>query len=111
MRSHLMALRKGCDGAIYYDGFGAAQQASGDGGTIPPGRSPAQFSSSFSLTSARLYAMNLWNRGFFDVLDKRNTQQVLNLALLYFPLLVASVFLAVMQIYARMTFSVGGGRG
>jgi hypothetical protein len=33
--------------------FGAVQQASGDGGTIPPGCSPARFSSSSSLTSAR----------------------------------------------------------
>jgi putative ATP-binding cassette transporter len=55
------------------------------------------------LNLGTLYAMNLWNRGFFDALDKRNTQQVLDLALLYFPLLAASVFLAVMQIYARMT--------
>jgi putative ATP-binding cassette transporter len=55
------------------------------------------------LNLGTLYAMNLWNRGFFDALDKRNTQQVFDLALLYFPLLAASVFLAVMQIYARMT--------
>jgi putative ATP-binding cassette transporter len=55
------------------------------------------------LNLGTLYAMNPWNRGFFDALDKRNTQQVLELALLYFPLLAASVFLAVMQIYARMT--------
>jgi putative ATP-binding cassette transporter len=55
------------------------------------------------LNLGTLYAMNLWNRGFFDALDKRDTQQVLDLAPLYFPLLAASVFLAVMQIYARMT--------
>jgi putative ATP-binding cassette transporter len=31
------------------------------------------------LNLGTLYAMNLWNRGFFDALDKRNTQQVLDL--------------------------------
>jgi hypothetical protein len=46
--------------------------------------------------SPTLYAMNLWNRGFFDALHKRNTQHVLDLALPYFPLLAASVFLAVL---------------
>src|SRR5262249_38532598 len=33
------------------------------------------------LNLGTLYAMNLWNRGFFDALDKRNTQQVFDLAL------------------------------
>jgi vitamin B12/bleomycin/antimicrobial peptide transport system ATP-binding/permease protein len=63
------------------------------------------------LNLGALYAMNLWNRGSFDALDKRNTQQVLELALLYFPLLAASVFLAVMQIYARMTVQRRGVHG
>ncbi len=31
------------------------------------------------LNLGTLYAMNLWNRGFFDALDKRNTQRVLEL--------------------------------
>ena len=55
------------------------------------------------LNLAGLYAMNVWNRGIFDALDKRNAQRVLELAVIYFPLLAASVFLAVMQIYVRMT--------
>jgi putative ATP-binding cassette transporter len=50
-----------------------------------------------------LYGMNVWNRGIFDALEKRNAQRVLALALIYFPLLAASVFLAVMQVYTRMT--------
>jgi vitamin B12/bleomycin/antimicrobial peptide transport system ATP-binding/permease protein len=50
-----------------------------------------------------LYGMNLWNRGIFDALGQRNPERVFELALIYVPLLAASVFLAVMQVYARMT--------
>ena len=49
------------------------------------------------------YGMNLWNREIFDALEKRDSQTVLFLSTLYFPLLLASVFLSVMQVYARMT--------
>jgi vitamin B12/bleomycin/antimicrobial peptide transport system ATP-binding/permease protein len=55
------------------------------------------------LNLGTLYGMNLWNRGIFDALDMRDSQRVLEYALIYFPLLAASVFLAVMQIYVRMT--------
>ena len=49
------------------------------------------------------YGMNLWNREIFDALEKRDSQTVLFLSMLYFPLLLASVFLSVMQVYTRMT--------
>jgi hypothetical protein len=34
--------------------------------------------------------MNLWSRGIFDALEKREPETVLFLSMLYFPLLVAS---------------------
>jgi vitamin B12/bleomycin/antimicrobial peptide transport system ATP-binding/permease protein len=49
------------------------------------------------------YAMNLWNRGIFDALQNRDSPNVLFLSLIYFPILAASVFFSVMQVYARMT--------
>jgi vitamin B12/bleomycin/antimicrobial peptide transport system ATP-binding/permease protein len=55
------------------------------------------------LNVATSYGMNLWSRGIFDALEKREQETVLFLSMLYFPLLVASVFLSVMQVYARMT--------
>jgi putative ATP-binding cassette transporter len=55
------------------------------------------------LNLATSIAMNLWNRGIFDALEKRDSETVLFLSMLYFPLLVASVFLNFMQVYARMT--------
>jgi vitamin B12/bleomycin/antimicrobial peptide transport system ATP-binding/permease protein len=55
------------------------------------------------LNVATSYGMNLWNRGFFDALEKRDSETVLLLSVFYFPLLVASVFLSVMQVYTRMT--------
>ena len=55
------------------------------------------------LNVATSYGMNLWSRGIFDALEKREPETVLFLSMLYFPLLVASVFLSVMQVYARMT--------
>ena len=55
------------------------------------------------LNLATSYGMNLWNREVFDALEKRDAEAVLFLSMLYFPLLVASVSLSVMQVYARMT--------
>jgi vitamin B12/bleomycin/antimicrobial peptide transport system ATP-binding/permease protein len=52
---------------------------------------------------ATLYGINTWNRGIFDALEKHDATRVLKLALLYFPLLAASVFLIVMQVHTRMT--------
>jgi vitamin B12/bleomycin/antimicrobial peptide transport system ATP-binding/permease protein len=50
-----------------------------------------------------LYGMNLWNRALFDGLEKHNSQSVLFLSLIYFPIMLASVFFSVMQVYGRMT--------
>lgn len=49
------------------------------------------------------YGMNLWNRALFDGLEKHNAQSVLFLSLIYFPIMLASVFVSVMQVYGRMT--------
>jgi vitamin B12/bleomycin/antimicrobial peptide transport system ATP-binding/permease protein len=50
-----------------------------------------------------LYAMNLWNRALFDGLEKHDARRVLFLSLIYFPIMVASVFFNVVQVYGRMT--------
>jgi putative ATP-binding cassette transporter len=55
------------------------------------------------LNLATSFGMNLWNREIFDALEKRDSETVLFLSMLYFPLLLASVFLSVTQVYARMT--------
>lgn len=55
------------------------------------------------LNLATSFGMNLWNREIFDALEKRDSETVLGLSLLYPPLLLAGVFLNVLQVYARMT--------
>jgi putative ATP-binding cassette transporter len=55
------------------------------------------------LTLAASYGMNIWNREIFDALEKRDSSRVLFIALIYFPLLAASVCVAVAQVYAKMT--------
>jgi len=52
---------------------------------------------------AAAYGMNIWNRAIFDALERRDSSTVLFLSMIYFPLLAASVCLAVGQVYARMT--------
>jgi vitamin B12/bleomycin/antimicrobial peptide transport system ATP-binding/permease protein len=52
---------------------------------------------------ATAYGMNVWNRFIFDALERHNAGTVLYLALLYFPLLAASVAVMVLQVYVRMT--------
>src|SRR5215469_18805514 len=49
------------------------------------------------------YSMNIWNRVIFDALEKRDSATVLELSILYLPLLAGSVFLTVLQLWARMT--------
>jgi vitamin B12/bleomycin/antimicrobial peptide transport system ATP-binding/permease protein len=49
------------------------------------------------------YAMNLWNRAIFDALEKKDSNTVLLLSMIYFGILAASVILSVAQVYARMT--------
>ena len=50
-----------------------------------------------------LYGMNVWNRALFDGLETHNSQSVLFLSLIYFPIMLASVFFSVMQVYGRLT--------
>ena len=52
---------------------------------------------------AASYGMNVWNRAIFDALERRDGGTVLYLALIYVPLLVASVAVMLLQVYARMT--------
>ncbi|MBO0752063.1 MAG: ABC transporter ATP-binding protein/permease, partial [Bradyrhizobiaceae bacterium] len=52
---------------------------------------------------AASFGMNVWNRVIFDALQARDSGTVLELSLLYLPLLAGSVFLTVMQVLARMT--------
>jgi vitamin B12/bleomycin/antimicrobial peptide transport system ATP-binding/permease protein len=52
---------------------------------------------------AALYAMNLWNRALFDGLEKHDANRLSFLSLIYFPIIVASVFFNVVQVYGRMT--------
>jgi vitamin B12/bleomycin/antimicrobial peptide transport system ATP-binding/permease protein len=55
------------------------------------------------LNLATSYGMNVWTRVIFDALQKRDSETVLFLSMVYLPLLGASVFFSVMQVYARMT--------
>jgi putative ATP-binding cassette transporter len=50
------------------------------------------------------YGMNLWNRAIFDALEKKESNTVFLLSIVYFAILVASVTVGVAQVYARMTF-------
>jgi vitamin B12/bleomycin/antimicrobial peptide transport system ATP-binding/permease protein len=52
---------------------------------------------------AALYGMNVWNRALFDGLEMHDAGRVLFLSLIYFPIMVASVFFNVVQVYGRMT--------
>jgi putative ATP-binding cassette transporter len=49
------------------------------------------------------YAMNLWNRGIFDALEKKDAGTVLWLSLIYFAILAASVCISIALVYIRMT--------
>jgi vitamin B12/bleomycin/antimicrobial peptide transport system ATP-binding/permease protein len=49
------------------------------------------------------YRINVWNRDIFDALERKEASAVLSQALLYIPLIVASLFTAVVGVYARMT--------
>src|SRR5947209_8758602 len=55
------------------------------------------------LNLATSYGMNVWTRGIFDALQEKDSHTVLSLALVYLPLLAASVVFGVLQVYARMT--------
>jgi vitamin B12/bleomycin/antimicrobial peptide transport system ATP-binding/permease protein len=49
------------------------------------------------------YGMNLWHRVIFDALQAKDSDSVLQLSMLYVPLLAGSVLLSVLLICARMT--------
>jgi vitamin B12/bleomycin/antimicrobial peptide transport system ATP-binding/permease protein len=63
----------------------------------------ATISTTVLLSLAAAYGMNIWNRKIFDALERREGATVLYWSIIYFPLLVASVCLAVAQVYAQMT--------
>jgi putative ATP-binding cassette transporter len=52
---------------------------------------------------AASYGMNVWNRAIFDALERRDGGTVLYLSLIYVPLLVGSIAVMLLQVYARMT--------
>src|SRR5207245_7467088 len=52
---------------------------------------------------AASYGMNRWHRVIFDALQAKDSDTVLQLSILYLPLLAGSVFLTVTQLWARMT--------
>lgn len=49
------------------------------------------------------YGINLWNRTFFDALEKKDSAAALLQAAIFVPLIAASVVLAVSNVYGRMT--------
>ena len=49
------------------------------------------------------YRINVWNREIFDALEQRNSAQVLFQALVFFPLALGSIALAVAIVYGRTT--------
>jgi putative ATP-binding cassette transporter len=49
------------------------------------------------------YRINVWNRDIFNALEGKNASAVLAQTLIYLPLMVASVVIAVSGIYCRMT--------
>jgi putative ATP-binding cassette transporter len=51
---------------------------------------------------AASYGMNVWNRAIFDALQRQDGGTVLYVSLIYLPLLMASVAVMVLQVYARM---------
>jgi putative ATP-binding cassette transporter len=53
------------------------------------------------------YRINVWNREIFDALEQKNSGEVLTQALIFFPLALASIALAVAIVYARMSIQRG----
>ncbi len=49
------------------------------------------------------YRINVWNRHLFDALEKKDGSEVWRQALIFLPLTVANVSLAVAAIYSRLT--------
>ena len=49
------------------------------------------------------YRVNLWNRSLFDALEQKNGSEALLQSMIYVPLLVGSVILAIASVFFRMT--------
>ena len=49
------------------------------------------------------YRINVWNRDIFDALEQKDPHQVLMQAIVFLPLTVANVSLAIAAIYTRLT--------
>ena len=49
------------------------------------------------------YRINVWNRSIFDALEQKHAAEVLWQALIFVPLAIASIVLAVAAVYGRMT--------
>jgi ABC-type uncharacterized transport system fused permease/ATPase subunit len=60
---------------------------------------------------ATLYGINIWNRGIFDALEKRNSARVFELALIYFPLLHQVAFAPLMFVAVPRLQLVGEQEG
>src|ERR1700680_5017074 len=49
------------------------------------------------------YRINVWNRSIFDALEQKQAAEVLWQALIFVPLAISSILLAVVAVYGRMT--------
>src|SRR6185503_6150806 len=49
------------------------------------------------------YRVNVWHRGMFDALDKRDGSGVVRQTIAFFPLIFATVVVAALATYAKMT--------
>src|SRR3974390_626156 len=52
------------------------------------------------------YALNFWNRDFFDAIGRRDRDGLGTQALRFVPLAAASLALLVVQVWARMTTQI-----
>ena len=52
------------------------------------------------------YALNFWNRDFFDAIGRRDRQELWTQALRFVPLAAASLTLMILQVWARMTTQI-----
>src|ERR1044072_5036820 len=48
------------------------------------------------------YQLNVWNKAIFDALEKKDAETVLRQAMLFIPLCIGSIAVAVAVVYARM---------
>ena len=55
------------------------------------------------LTIAIQYGVNVWNRAFFDALEKKDSAAALRQSMIFVPLIAVSVLLSVSNVYARMS--------